>query len=46
MTRIAIYDFNAETLEKIADDNDTNVAEVIDALMEYVEDMKKDYGWR
>ena len=46
MTRITVYDIEAEALEKIADDNDTNVAEVVEALMAYVEDMKKDNGWR
>lgn len=46
MTKITVYDIEAEALEKIADDNDTNVAEVVEALMEYVEEMKKNYGWR
>ena len=46
LTRITVYDIEAEALEKIADDNDTNVAEVVEALMQYAEEMKKDNGWR
>lgn len=46
MTRITVYDVNAEALEKIADDNDTNVAEVVEMLMEYADEMKKDNGWK
>jgi len=46
MTKITVYDIEAEELEKIADANDTNVAEVIEALMEYIDEVKKDYGWK
>ena len=46
MTNIIVYDIEAKELEKIADDNDTNVAEVIEALMQYVDEMKKDNGWK
>lgn len=42
MTKITVYDIEAEELEKIADVNDTTVAEVIEMLMDYVEEMKKD----
>jgi len=46
MTNITVYDIEAKELEKIADDNDTNVAEVVEALMQYAEEMKKDNGWK
>ena len=46
MTKITVYDIEAEALEKIADDNDTNVAEVVEALMEHIDEVKKDYGWK
>ena len=42
MTKITVYDIEAEELEKIADVNDTTVAEVIGMLMDYAEEMKKD----
>ena len=42
MTKILIYDIEAEELEKIADANDTTVAEVVEMLMAYSEEMKKD----
>ena len=41
MQKITVYDIEAEQLEKIADDNDTNVAEIVEMLFEYVEDMKR-----
>ena len=41
MTKITVYDIEAEELEKIADVNDTTVAEVVDMLMEYAEEMKE-----
>lgn len=41
MTKILVYDIEAEALEKIADANDTTVAEVVEMLMEYAEEMKK-----
>ena len=44
MTKITVYDIEAEELEKIADVNDTTVAEVVSMLMEYAEEMKKNYG--
>ena len=42
MTKILVYDIEAEELEKIADANDTTVAEVVEMLMAYAEEMKKD----
>jgi hypothetical protein len=44
MTKITVYDIEAEALEKIADANDTTVAEVVEMLMEYAEEMKKNNG--
>ena len=42
MTKILVYDIEAEDLAKIADANDTTVAEVVEMLMAYAEEMKKD----
>ena len=42
MTKITVYDLEAEALEKIADANDTTVAEVVEMLMAYAEEMRKD----
>lgn len=46
MTRITVYDIEAEELEKIADANDTTIAEVVEMLMEYANEMKRDNGLR
>lgn len=46
MKQITVYDIEADELEKIADVNDTSIAEVIEMLMDYVEEMKKDNGLR
>lgn len=49
MKNIQVYDVEAKQLEKIADDNDTNIAEVIQAIMEdeeLVEKLKWNNGWR
>lgn len=40
MKQIWVYDVEAEELEKIADANDTSVADVVELLMEYAEEMK------
>ena len=42
MTKINIYDIEAEELEKIADANDLTIAEVVEMLTDYIEDMKRD----
>ena len=42
MTKILVYDIEADELEKIADANDTTVAEVVEMLMAYAEEMRKD----
>ena len=44
MTTIRVYDVEAEELEEIADTNGMIVADVIELLMEYVEEMKKDHN--
>lgn len=44
MKNIMVYDIEAEELGKIADTNDTTVAEVVEMLMDYVEEMKRDYN--
>lgn len=46
MTRISAYDIEAELIERIADENDTTTAEVIEALCEYLEEVKENNGWR
>ena len=46
MMSITVYDIEAEQLEKIADANDTTVAEIVEMLMDYAEEMKKDNGLR
>ena len=42
MRKITVYDIEAEDLEEIADANDITVADVVEMLMAYVEEMKKD----
>ena len=42
MTKILVYDIEAEELDKIADANDITVAEVVEMLMAYAEEMRKD----
>ena len=46
MKNITVYDIEAEELENIADANDTTVAEVVEMLMEYADQMKEDNGWK
>ena len=45
MTAIMVYDTEAAMLEKIALDNDTTIAEVVESLMEYTDEAKEDMGW-
>lgn len=45
MTNLTAYDVEAELINKVADVNDTTVAEVIEALCEYIEEAKEDNGW-
>lgn len=42
MTKINVYNTDAETIEKIANDNNMCEWEVVEMLMDYVEDMKRD----
>ncbi len=42
MTKVLVYDVEAEELEKIADINSMSVADVVEMLMAYAEEMKKD----
>lgn len=42
MTKITVYDIEAEDLHKIADANDITVADVVEMLMAYAEEMIKD----
>ena len=46
MTNLTVYDVEAELINKVADVNDTTVAEVIEALCEYIEEVKEDNGWQ
>lgn len=41
MTKITVYDIEAEELAKIADVNDITIAEVVEMLMEYAEEVKE-----
>lgn len=40
MKDITVYDVEAKELEKLAEDNDTTIAEIMIMLMEYKDDMK------
>ena len=42
MTDITVYDIEAEELCNSAEENDTTIAEIVEMLMAYVGDMKKD----
>ena len=42
MRNITVYDIDECELNKIANDNDTSVAEIVEMLMFYVEEMKED----
>ena len=46
MTKIDIWDCDAEQIEKVADANDVRPAEVIEVLMDYIDDVKEAYGWQ
>lgn len=38
MQNLYVYDIEAEDINKVADENDVSVAEVVEALMEAVKD--------
>lgn len=42
MQNILVYDIEAEELERIAEDNDMTVAEVVEMLMEYAMLMRQE----
>ena len=42
MQNILVYDIEAEELERIAEDNDMTVAEVVEMLMEYAKLMRQE----
>ena len=44
MTTILVYDTEAEALEQIAEENELPVAEIVEMLMDYVDDMKSSYN--
>lgn len=44
MQNILVYDIEADELEKLADEFDTSIAEIVSMLMDYAEEMKKDNG--
>ena len=46
MQSISVYDIEADKLNRVADDNDTTVAEIIEQLCEYLSDIKESNGWR
>ncbi len=46
MTRLTAYDVEAREIEKICEDNDTTEAEVIEALMEHIKEVKEEQGWK
>ncbi len=46
MKQISVWDIEADEIEKICDVNEVSEAEVVEALMDYVEDVKKDNGWK
>lgn len=44
MKKIEVFDCDAETIEKICNDNDMSEHEVIELLLDYVQDMKAEYN--
>lgn len=44
MPSIKIWDTDFEVLDKIAEVNDMDIADVVEMLVDYVEEMKKDNG--
>ena len=44
MTNVRIYDTDFEVLVKIAEVNDMDIADVVEMLVDYAEEMKKDNG--
>lgn len=46
MTNITVYDTEAEAIERICEDNDVTEAELIEMLMDYINEVKADNGWK
>lgn len=44
MKNILVYDYEAEKLEQVADDNKMSVAELMEMLVEFIDDCKEEYG--
>lgn len=44
MTQVMIYDSSAEILEKMAEANDTTVAELVEMFLEFTEEVKDNNG--
>lgn len=44
MKNILVFDVEAEELEQIADANDLTIAEVVEMLLDYAEEMKEANG--
>ena len=42
MTKITVYDIEAEQLDKIAEANNTTIAEIVELLMQHAEDILSD----
>lgn len=46
MTNITVYDTEAKAIERICEDNDVTEAELIEMLMDYINEVKADNGWK
>lgn len=46
MTNITVYDTEAKAIERICEDNDVTEAELIEMLMDYIDEVKADNGWK
>ena len=46
MRQISVYDTEAEAIERICEDNDVTEAELIEMLMDYINEVKADNGWK
>ena len=44
MQRIEVYDVEAEKIEKICDANDISAAYLIEMLMDFIDEVKEEYG--
>lgn len=44
MKGLAVYDIEFDAIEKLAEDNDTTTAEIVEMLLCYVEDMKREFN--